>query len=446
MKVTMTAKLKLHPSPEQFTALRQTQLAYRDALNYVSQYAFAHGKKSNQQWLQRECYEAIRARFRLPAQMACNVPRQVGATYKGLWTKARQNATARRKGYTKKRYKGLDQAPHYVSPTLTYNFHRDYGLKENQQVSILTLGGRVSVAYTGYYKHVTLLEEGARIGAAKLWYDKPKKQFYILIALEMEVTDPTPEMQQGVIGVDVGQRYLAVVAGLNNSASFFPGKAIRAQADHYARLRKRLQRKGTRDATRRLIVIAGRERRLKHDRNHVLSRRVVDGHPHGLIGLEDLTHIHERTKRKKGRRATKRQRRANRHDSSWAFAELHGFLAYKAVLTGSMVVKVDADYTSQACPKCGYTCEANRPKKGLLFECQNCNYTLHADLIGARNVALRTLLLRQDWMSTGVLSVRPGDTSPDTPDHEAKAARLRRYAELRWSPGASPMPKGMGSN
>jgi IS605 OrfB family transposase len=445
MKVTMTAKLKLHTTPEQFTALRQTQLAYRDALNYVSQYSFAHGKKSNHQWLQRECYEAIRVRFRLPAQMACNVPRQVGATYKGLWTKARKNAEARRKGYTKKRYKGLDRAPHYVSPTLTYNFHRDYGLKEDQYVSILTLGGRVSVAYTGYNKHVALLEEGARIGAAKLWYDKPKKQFYILIALEMEVTDPIPETQQGVIGVDVGQHYLAVVAALNNSASFFPGKAVRAQADHYARLRKQLQRKGTRDATRRLIVIAGRERRLKQDRNHVLSRRVVDGHPRSLIGLEDLTHIRERTKRKKGRRATSKQRRANRHASAWAFAELHGFLAYKAMVAGSMVVKVDADYTSQACPRCGYTCEANRPKKGLLFECQNCHYTLHADLIGARNVALRTLLLRQDWMSTGVLSVRPGDMSPDTPDREAKAARLRRYAELRWSPGASPMPLGIGS-
>ncbi len=193
-------------------------------------------------------------------------------------------------------------------------------------------------------------------------------------------------------------------------------------------------------------MIAGRKRRLKQDRNHVLSRRIVDGHPHSLIGLEDLTHIRERTKRKKGRRATSKQRRANRHASAWAFAELHSFLAYKALLVGSMAVKVDADYTSQACPRCGYTCEANRPKKGLVFECQNCHYTLHADLIGARNVALRTLLLRQDWMSTGVLSVRPGDSSPDTSDREAKAARLLRYAELRWSPDASPAPRALGSN
>jgi len=35
-----------------------------------------------------------------------------------------------------------------------------------------------------------------------------------------------------------------------------------------------------------------------------------------------------------------------------------------------MAVKVDANYTSQACPMCGHTCEDNRPKKGLLFVCR----------------------------------------------------------------------------
>ena len=100
--------------------------------------------------MHRETYADIRAVYHLPAQMACNVPRQVGATYKALWTKVRQNAAARHAGLTKKRYKGLDKAPRYVSPTLTYNFHRDYSLKEENQVSILTLAGRVIVPYTGY--------------------------------------------------------------------------------------------------------------------------------------------------------------------------------------------------------------------------------------------------------------------------------------------------------
>ena len=433
MKQIITAKLKLHTDAAQFQALRKTQLAYRDALNSVSRYAFEHGKMSNQRALQHDCYDEIRSKYGLPAQMACNVPCQVGATYKVLWTKVKQNAAARKAGKTKKRYKGLDNPPKYVSPTLTYNYHRDYSLKPAHQVSILTLDGRVLVPYTGYRKHVALIQVGAHMGAAKLWYDKLHKQFYLLLSLEIEGADPLPETHSSVVGVDVGQRYLAVTATTKDEAAFFQGLAVRAKTDHYARLRKRLQQKGTRSATRRLLVISGRERRLKQDRNHLISRRIVDAHPHSIIGLEDLTHIREHTKRKHGKKASEKQRRANRHASKWAFAELHSYIAYKATLADSLAVKVDAHYTSKACPRCGYTSDANRPNKGLLFVCQSCHYTLHADLVGARNVALRTLLVRQDWMSTGVLSVRP-DVSSD----EAKAARLQRYAELRWSLDTSP--------
>ena len=439
MKTTLSAKLKLNATPEQFAQLRAVQLAYRDALNYASHYSFEHGKMSNQQKLQKAIYKEVRQKYKLSSQLACNVPRQVGATYKGLWTKVKQNAQARKEGRTKKRYKGLDQAPKYVSPTLTYNYERDYSFKKEQHVSILTLDGRVSVPYTGYSKHVAWIQHGAEIGAAKLWYDKPKKTYYLLVSLEVETLDPTPDMHTSVVGVDVGVRYLAVASNTKGDSSFYSGKQIVPKANHSTRLRKRLQHKGTRSATRRLIAISGRERRLKQDANHVVSKRIVECYPHALIGLENLTDIRERTRRKKGKKASVKQRRANARHSKWAFAELHSMIAYKALLHESMTVKVDAHFTSQACPLCGYTSKENRPRKGLLFVCQNCHYTLHADLIGARNVSLRALLIRQDWMSTGVLSV-----CPDVSDSEAKAARLQRYAELRWSPDTSPVSLDLG--
>jgi transposase len=77
------------------------------------------------------------------------------------------------------------------------------------------------------------------------------------------------------------------------------------------------------------------------------------------------------------------------------------------------------------------TGQRHRPQKGLLFSCQVCRLVLHADLVGARNMALRTLLARQDWVRTGVVSARP-EVSSD----EAKAVR-RRYTEVRWSPDTS---------
>src|SRR5215813_4051229 len=108
MKTTITAKLKLKTTPEQFAQLRQTQLAYRDALNYVSQYAYVHGKMSNKVALHEGTYTEVRIRFHLHSQIACSVCREVGATYKGLWTKVKQNAAHRKSGRTKRRYKGLD--------------------------------------------------------------------------------------------------------------------------------------------------------------------------------------------------------------------------------------------------------------------------------------------------------------------------------------------------
>ena len=189
MKITLTAKLKLLTTPDQFRALRATQLAYRDALNFVSAYSFAHGKTSNRKRLQKETYADLRGQFGLPAQMACNVPRQVGSTYQALWTKAKKNAEARRLGYTKKRYKGLDKPPQYVSPTLTYNLGRDYSCRTDQQVSILTLAGASPCPLSGL-RHVALLQQGASIGGAKLWYDRAKQRFYLLVSLTIETPDP----------------------------------------------------------------------------------------------------------------------------------------------------------------------------------------------------------------------------------------------------------------
>ena len=136
MKQTISIKLKLHTSPEQFQVLRATQLAYRDALNHVSTYAFEHGKTSSNIKLHQGCYTELRSRYHLGAQMACSVEREVAATYKGLWTKWTKNVEHRKAGYTKKSFKGLDKPPQFVSPTLTYHLGRDYSLKPGQQVSI----------------------------------------------------------------------------------------------------------------------------------------------------------------------------------------------------------------------------------------------------------------------------------------------------------------------
>ena len=256
-------------------------------------------------------------------------------------------------------------------------------------------------------RHLAWLQQGTKIGGAKLWYDRARKRFYLLVSLTIETPDPTPADVPQVVGIDLGQRYLATLTTPENHTHFYSGKQVRAKADHYARIQKRLQRKGTRSATRRRIALSQRERRFKLSSNHTLAKQILDTHPHSFFGLEELTGIRERAKRKRGKKATKKQRRANRHASKWAFAELRGLLAYKAALAGSCCIRVDADYTSQCCPRCGFTSRANRPNHGLLFVCQQCQFTLHADLVGARNICLRTRLTGRIGSARGSCRVPP---------------------------------------
>ncbi len=447
MKQIITAKLKLIMTPEQKESVRQVTLAYRDALNYTSEIALDNNKLSQAAKLQKLVYRDIRGDFKLPSQMSCNVPRQVAATYKTQWTKFKQNQQLLEQGHTKKRYKGLDKPQKFLSRTCTLNYQRDYSFKTDQKVSIVTLSGRIVVSYAGYNKHLELIKNGSKIGAAKIYYNHSSKTYYLLVSLEIDLPEIKPETINNVKGVDVGQRYLAVSAGIDNSSQFFSGKQIRDKANRYYKARKSLQHKGTRSAKRRLVALSGRERRFIADINHQISKKIAQ--PHSLIGLENLTHIRERTRSKSGKRAhrprrgflgvrteqeaSKKQRRANRNKAKWSFAELHSFVDYKAVLNYSLAVKIPAHYTSQCCPKCGHISQENRPNKGLTFDCKCCGYKLHADLVGARNVALRALLVRQDWMSTGILSA-----SPNVSGVEAKAKNLQRFLELRWSLDANP--------
>lgn len=432
MKLTLTAKLKLNHTREQKAALDAVTLAYRDALNYTSQKAFEMDRSSNAAKIQKEVYATLRERFGLGAQMACSVPRYVGAAYNTLWTKAKQARAARLGNPKARRYKGLDNAPKFVSRTLSYQYRRDYSFKKGQQVSIQTLEGRLVLPYEGYAKHLDLVTQEAEIGAGKLWYDQRKKQYFLLVPLTIDLPDPDPTTHKQVVGVDVGMRYFATASNSFGKTLFKSGKATLRKAERYAKARKSLQQKGTRSAVRRLVALSGRERRFIADTNHALASEILSRFEGAFIGVEELTGVRDRTQRRSSRDSSEKTRKANRRRARWSYAELLGFLAYKAPLVGSMVVKVDAHYTSQTCPRCGHCSRNNRPQKGLMFVCESCGYSLHADLVGSRNVGLRALVVRQDWAATGRLSC-----APDVSDAETKAERLQRYSELRWSPDTS---------
>src|ERR1051326_5778931 len=54
-------------------------------------------------------------------------------------------------------------------------------LSTGQEVSLLKLAGRIHVPYLGWTRHVALLQAGTRVGGAKLWYDRSKQRFFLLV-------------------------------------------------------------------------------------------------------------------------------------------------------------------------------------------------------------------------------------------------------------------------
>jgi IS605 OrfB family transposase len=118
--------------------------------------------------------------------------------------------------------------------------------------------------------------------------------------------------------------------------------------------------------------------------NHGISKKLVASATDTLrgIALEDLEGIRKRTPFRQAQRAKM---------SGWAFAQLRGFVEYKAQLAGIPVVLVDPKHTSQQCSACHHIQRANRRSQAL-FSCRACGYTAHADFNAALNIRFRAFV------------------------------------------------------
>ena len=59
-----------------------------------------------------------------------------------------------------------------------------------------------------------------RLGAATRWYDQPRQPYYLLVGLEVEVADATPEAQQRTVSAEVA-------TDTENRTSFLANRRVR---------------------------------------------------------------------------------------------------------------------------------------------------------------------------------------------------------------------------
>ena len=414
MKQVITAKLKLEYNKAGAERLMWLCRDYKDALNYASQKAFELGKTSSAAVIQKATYEHIREKWNgIPSTMVCGIAKQIGATYKTLWTRAKQHKSHKAKGWTKKKYKGLDKAPKFGALTATLYYGKDFSWSKDQTVSVATLDGRIKLKYHGWNQHLDYIKSGARCGASKLWYDKTSKQWYLLVSIEIDKQDVDPSKIGVVKGVDVGQRNLAVASSNTGTRQFFNGNKVKQKCREFSKVRSGLQEKGTRSANRVLKRLAMRERRFRTDVNHKISHELMEQNI--IIGMENLKDIRVRTlsRRKRGKFASDKQRQANKESSSWSYGELQSFVGYKVFFYDSIMLKIDPYNTSKMCNKCGHVSDNNRPNGSIMFRCEACGHTIHSDLNASDNIKNKTIAMRHDLIAMGQLSSAPEVSNDD---------------------------------
>ncbi len=106
------------------------------------------------------------------------------------------------------------------------------------------------------------------------------------------------------------------------------------------------------------------------------TREALHSRPDVLV-IEDLSRMRGWTK----------NRNLSRVVSRWMRSNLKERAMFLSQAGGSRLEMVNAAYTSQGCPQCGFVHKENR--RGDRFHCRHCHYTAHADTVGAMNVERR---------------------------------------------------------
>ncbi|HEY3992084.1 MAG TPA: transposase [Ktedonobacteraceae bacterium] len=370
-----TIVAQLNPIPEQAEILKRTLQEYTACFNEVARTGF-ETECSNGVELHKQTYYPLRSQCPdLPAQLVCAARVKATEAVKSALTWKQKHAVrypklvakALKRGKPVPKFKPV-RCPQSESAPIRYDA-RSYWVKwQSLTCSLASVAGRQEMSFT-VPKHA-MQYIGGKVCSADLCFHHGRYFLHIVVS----IPDPVVEASEEVIGVDLGLNRPAVTSNRH----FLGERRWKEQERRIFRLRRKLQKRGTKSAQRHLKKLSGQLFRQRKDHDHVLSKRIVQhATPGSTIVLENLTNIRDNVTHKKG----EGQRRMH----SWSFAQFHSFLSYKAQARGIAVVKVDPRHTSQTCSQCGHQARNNRRSQSL-FLCRSCGYCLNADYNASKNI------------------------------------------------------------
>lgn len=386
-EIVKTMKLHIRVDKASEALFEEMTETYRLACDAVSEYVFSNGFEMNSNKLNSVLYHDVRSTYGLKSQLAQSVFKTVTARYKTVKEQLFRKPYKYRDENGKWQYitrtlEWLRKPVRFSRPQADLVRGRDYSFVDGGKVlSVNTLRKRVKATFDVPEYFERYFDGSWSFGTAKLV--ALKGEWYMHIPMTKEIPDTfDPAKPKHVVGIDRGIRFLCTVYDEKGDTAFFSGKDILDRREHFFNVRAELQSRGTKSAKRRLKAISGRENRWMADVNHQLSKTLVDMYGEDtLFVIEDLTNVSFNEEN-----LSDRDSKGRNDLRIWAFYQLEQFLTYKAEATGSRVLKVSPEYTSQRCPKCGRIRKENRDHKKHLYTCDSCGYRSNDDRSAAMNI------------------------------------------------------------
>jgi len=216
-------------------------------------------------------------------------------------------------------------------------------------------------------------------------------KWYASIQTEQEVDQPIPTATTA-IGIDMG---IARFATFSNGGHLEPLSSFRKHEIRLAHYQRAMSRKvkfsqNWHKAKRRVQQVHTHISNCRRDYLHKATSQISQNH--AMIALEDLQIKNmgksvAGTSEKMGKNV-KAKTGLNKSILDQGWFEFRRQLTYKMAWSGGILVAVPPQNTSRTCPCCGHIAKENRQSQAK-FQCVECSYQNHADVVGAINILER---------------------------------------------------------
>jgi len=267
--------------------------------------------------------------------------------------------------------------------------HSSFRYPDSQQIKLDETNSRVFLPKLGWMRYrksrpiIGKLRNATVSGNGAKWF--------VSIQTEREVSKPQHPSATAV-GIDVG---ISRFATLSNGEYVAPLNSFKKHQQRLAKYQRRMSRKvkfskNWKKAKSKVQKVHTDITNARKDYLHKVTTTISKNH--ALVCVEDLQ-IGKMSKSASGTiqepgKQVKQKSGLNRSilDQGWGLFRMQ--LEYKLGWNGGMLIAVPPEHTSQTCPNCHHIAKENR-KSQAHFECVNCKYQNHADVVGAKNILER---------------------------------------------------------